>query len=184
MIRIMTILGAGLFGLMHPTATHAGPLDFMFSFSNTTGNVNGTVTGEIFGLTDNATGPASNVILDSYPAGLGLPTPPLTILTGITSNSFTVTDETITAATFSAEPINVSLLPIVEVIIIIGELAVIAIPQFIDLSDDIRVASTQVTFTLVQPIPEPSSFTLLGTGLGVAALWPLRRRLRWRAASA
>jgi hypothetical protein len=74
MMRTMTILGAGLIGLMHPTASHAGPLDFMFSFSNTVGNVNGTVTGEIFGLSDNASNQAaSNVILDSYPAGLLLP---------------------------------------------------------------------------------------------------------------
>ncbi len=49
MLRTMTILGAGLIGLMHPTASHAGPLDFMFSFTGTVppGSVAGTVTGEI-----------------------------------------------------------------------------------------------------------------------------------------
>src|SRR5271170_3031461 len=87
MMRIMTVLGAGLVGLMHPTAAHAVPLDFMFSFSNTVGAVNGTVTGEIFGLTDNATGPASNVILDSYPTGLDLPAPPLTVFSDQADNS-------------------------------------------------------------------------------------------------
>jgi hypothetical protein len=34
-MRIMTILGAGLIGLIHPTASHAGPFDFMFSFTGT-----------------------------------------------------------------------------------------------------------------------------------------------------
>jgi hypothetical protein len=51
------IFGAGLIGLMHPTPSHAG-LDFTFSFTNTGGHVNGTVTGEIDGLV-NGTGLAA-----------------------------------------------------------------------------------------------------------------------------
>ena len=92
MMRIMTMLGAGLIGLIHPTASHAGPFDFMFSFTGTIppSSVAGTVSGEIFGLTDNATGPASNVVVDGYPAELGLPSPPLTIFSFISENSFTV----------------------------------------------------------------------------------------------
>ena len=43
-----------------------------FSFSNdpALGTVNGTVTGHIVGLIDNATSSASEIVLDSYPAGL------------------------------------------------------------------------------------------------------------------
>jgi hypothetical protein len=40
-----------------------------------------------------------------------------------------------------------------------------------------------VTYTPVPSILEPSSVTLLGTGLGLAALWQLRRR-RQRGAAA
>jgi hypothetical protein len=48
----------------------AGPLDFDFSFTNTIGDVSGTVSGEIIGLTDNSTGSASEVVIDSFPSGL------------------------------------------------------------------------------------------------------------------
>jgi hypothetical protein len=43
-------------------------LIFDFSFSNTTGNVAGTVTGEILGLTDNtALEAATDIVITSYP---------------------------------------------------------------------------------------------------------------------
>jgi hypothetical protein len=98
--QILTVLVAALIVLMHPTASHADLLDFKFSFQGAvTGNILGTVTGEIFGLMDNATGPASNVIVDSYPAALKLPAPPLTI-GRIDVNSFTVSSGVVTNAAF------------------------------------------------------------------------------------
>jgi hypothetical protein len=83
--QILTLLGAGLFGLMHPAASQADPLDFTFSFTGTVppGTFAGTVTGEIFGLTEGATSSATNVIVDSYPAGLQPPSPPQTVFTFI-----------------------------------------------------------------------------------------------------
>ena len=70
--QILICQGAGLIGLMYPT--HHKPLVFTFLFTNTTGTTNGTVTGDIDGLTLTGTGvAATNVILDSYPTGLGLP---------------------------------------------------------------------------------------------------------------
>ena len=49
----------------------AGPLlDFTFSFTDTTGGVSGTVTGEILGLSDNSTGAATDVLIESHAAAL------------------------------------------------------------------------------------------------------------------
>ena len=75
MNRMILILGAGLIGLMHPAAAHATLLDFTFSFTGTVppGSVAGTVTGEIFGLTEGASSSATNVIVVSYPVGLEPP---------------------------------------------------------------------------------------------------------------
>ena len=47
--------------------------NFLFSFSNDPngpGNVQGTVTGEVFGLPHNGTGAATDIQIFSYPAGL------------------------------------------------------------------------------------------------------------------
>ena len=45
-------------------------VNFDFSFQNTIGTVSGTVTGEILGLTDNSTGPATEVLITGFPAGM------------------------------------------------------------------------------------------------------------------
>jgi hypothetical protein len=63
------ILSIGLLGLLcltMPGAVRAD--DFTFTFTNTIGEISGTVTGEIYGLTDGSTGPATQVTLTSYPA--------------------------------------------------------------------------------------------------------------------
>ena len=92
--QTLTILGAGLLGLMHPPASHATPLDFTFSFSG--------VTGEIDGLINNATGPATDVFLTNYPAGLEPPDPPITMFTEVNPNTFTVGSGEIQNANFEA----------------------------------------------------------------------------------
>ena len=78
--------------------------DFTFSFTNNVGTVSGTVTGEIIGLTNNATGAASQVIITSVPSGLspfeGTPFDATTWDTQ-TTNSFTETNGVITAANFN-----------------------------------------------------------------------------------
>jgi hypothetical protein len=89
--QLLAILGAVLLDLMVPTASKA--LVFTFSFTNATGTVDGTVTGQIFGLPVNGTNvAATDVILYGYPSGLGLPTAPLDVFTGasVTLNSFDV----------------------------------------------------------------------------------------------
>jgi hypothetical protein len=183
--QILTLLSVGLIGLLHPSTTHAGPLDFMFSFTGTVppGSVAGTVTGEIFGLTNNASGSASNVVIDSYPAGLGLPTPPLTIFSNITSNSFTVMNNAITDADYFA----------FDAADLIGLLINFPTAKGQNLNELENLGTTAnntvnldglagITFTLVPSVPEPASVTLLATAL--ALLWPLRRRGRRLAAPA
>lgn len=59
-------------------AAQAGSVDFTFSVTNTIGNVPGTFTGEIFGLTDNATSAATSVLILSILAGMNnLVSPPI-----------------------------------------------------------------------------------------------------------
>ena len=95
------LFAAGAALVLGTTSAQAGLLDFDFWFSNLTGTVAGTVTGEIEGLTDNQTTSAAHVFIDSYPAGLGLglAAPFDTIGTAI-ANSFTVSGGHIVDATY------------------------------------------------------------------------------------
>lgn len=84
---------------------NATALDFTFSFSNTIGHISGTVTGEIFGLTDNATSSATSVVIQSFPAGLNsqLAAPiTATLWSNQSQNSFTVTAGQVTGGSFDA----------------------------------------------------------------------------------
>lgn len=85
----------------------AAIVDFYFSFTNVTGDTNGTVTGRILGLSDNAAGQAAtNVLIDSYPEPLSFGF--FNVGNDATAwetqlvNSFDVSGGLITAATFAA----------------------------------------------------------------------------------
>jgi hypothetical protein len=86
------------------SVAHAG-LNFDFSFNDVIGNTGGTVTGEIFGLTDDTTNEAAtDLVIYSYPAGQSLPSAPWDIFNApgytVFFNDFTVSDGQITAAEF------------------------------------------------------------------------------------
>ncbi len=95
----ISVLGIVLFG------TYAMADNFYFSFTNTTGVVSGTVTGEIVGLTNNATGPATQVIITSYPPGLSpFETAPFDVLGWdfLLGNQFTEVNGSITTGAIAA----------------------------------------------------------------------------------
>ena len=180
--QIVTLLGAGLIGLMHPMAAQATLLDFTFSFTGTVppGSVAGTVTGEIFGLTEGATSAATNVIVDSYPVGLEPPSPPQTVFSGVGLNIFTVDSAgTVTAATYDA----VKSAADVALVFGGGRGDTNIFENDTGKNTANLLGTAGVTYTIVTAVPEPSSVTLLGIGLGAAALWQLRRR-RQRGAAA
>jgi hypothetical protein len=80
--------------------TNAMADNFIFSFSDAAG----TVTGEITGLQNNATGSATKVLITSYPALLGsIPDLIATDWAGQFLNSFTETNGVITDAQFFAQ---------------------------------------------------------------------------------
>jgi hypothetical protein len=94
---------AGLIGVtvaaMLSVAAPAHAVNLLFSFDNTVGNVNGTVSGELFGLTDNATSSATAVELLSYP-DVGLPTPPVIGFPPFSQNSLTLVNGDVTGGVF------------------------------------------------------------------------------------
>ncbi len=104
---VLTAIGMA-FALVGTTGAHAGALSFDFSFSNngkfSFPSIDGEVTGEIVGLTNNATSAASQVYVFTYPSGLGSsPATPFDATTlPVSSNSFTVVDGVITSGSFFA----------------------------------------------------------------------------------
>jgi hypothetical protein len=89
--------------------------DFTFSFTNNVGSVAGTVTGEIFGLTNNSTSAASEVIIDSYPtfpsnpSNLGPAPIDVTAWADQIYNLFTESDGAITYDVFTASASTTSI---------------------------------------------------------------------------
>jgi hypothetical protein len=104
-----SLIGAVVGVLMAMTQAGAATLNFNFSFTGNTsdGLEAGTVTGEIFGLTDNATSSPTSVEILSYTTPTGassFPSAPFTVTPAnyatIFSTTFTVTAGQITAANF------------------------------------------------------------------------------------
>jgi hypothetical protein len=180
------------FTLFHGTAKGD---NFNFSFSNDPtgpGNVNGTVTGEILGLVNNSTSPATSVLVDSYPAGLvsfGSYTTPFDVLAAWTGtvgeNSFTEVGGVITGGGFyisGANGINDQLY--IDSNCNCQMFGLDAGTNFIDIGsndgldvwNDNGIGASGVTFTAAgSSVPEPASWALLATVIGSLA-YGLRKR--------
>jgi hypothetical protein len=138
------------------TPVRASLLNFDFSF---TGSLTfpGTVTGEIDGLTNNATSSASSVYINSS-SGIVPFSLPFDTIGSAFSNSFTVTDGEITNLNYLAQS-STYLISLNDLNGSINSFSVITPPQTIANSDGL-------TGLILAPDPEPSAIALLGTALG------------------
>jgi len=101
-LQSTVVIFAVVLAVAFSSSAHAQLLDFNFSFSNVTGNTDGTVTGEIIGLNSSGTSTPTDVIITSVPlAFYSVDNSSVPIDFGSTG-SFTVSGDSITAASVDA----------------------------------------------------------------------------------
>jgi len=169
--------------------SRANTLSFDFSFSNTLGVTPGTVTGQIYGLSDNATSAATSVVITSYPASLGSIGTPFDVLSyplvsgvpsAVISNSFTVSGGQITSVNFYVDGQCIPAAPCGYAPIVLYLVTGSSPTAYLfGASDPVTgtsngaVQSDSIDFT---PTPIPAAFPLFATGLGALGLVGWRRK--------
>jgi hypothetical protein len=177
------------------SATPSNGLTFDFSFTNsgTPGTTAGTVTGEIFGLTNNTTSAATAIIINGYPSALGDIHKPINLFSypliagnpnSIATNSFTVSGGQITAVDFYADGQCLPSAPCGYAPLFLYLVSATSSSSYVfGASDPLTgisngaVVSDSITFASASPsvaaTPLPAALPLYATGLGALAL------LRW-----
>ncbi|PYU69618.1 MAG: hypothetical protein DMG52_28420 [Acidobacteria bacterium] len=148
---------------------------FSFTITNTDGNLSGTITGEILGLTDNTTGPAAQVLIESYPASIASIVGPgpidATQFLNQLFNSFTEVNGVVTAGTFGAYNPQPGIFD--ELVINYGGQSTMQACGYACYQSGYEYVSTEGGFSSanIQPlsspvsaVPEPSTLVLALTG--------------------
>jgi PEP-CTERM motif-containing protein len=169
---------------------NANALAFFFSFTNDVGNVSGTVTGEVFGLTNNSTSSATLVELLSWPSGLvpsanqSFYVPPINVTSWATQdiNTFTVLDGQVTSGSFHADNSN-SVSDLDRLYLNAGTCTSGPSCSFLSLgSNDGQyvwhgVDGTTFT-TAISAVPEPSTWAMLLIGFAGVGFMAYRRKAK------
>jgi hypothetical protein len=176
MIRTLTLAVALVLGTAGAQA--ATLLDFSFSFKNNNGNVNGTVTGIIYGLQDNTNGQAAvDVVITSAPVELGNVTYPFSAMVAVVANTFDVSNGQITGSYFFSAPSPFPYFALNRDYGSGNRGSTLFSADYSNSVDQLSVGSA-VTYALISnPVPEPSAFAPLAAVLGLALL-RIHRRTR------
>jgi hypothetical protein len=187
--------------MLASSPSHALTFDFSFTNASGLGTDPGTVTGEIVGLSNNATSAATAVYIDSFPTApfllfgdgpfsLQLPEgTPFNVISPFDQllyNSFTVSDDQITNAEFSAKIFsgdqNDGGTPTNTFGLGVPNYDPPSYFTYVDLLSNgvipnLSVGADIVSFTPIPPpTPLPAALPLFATGLGVIGLFVRRRR--------